>query len=384
VVLRIGEILVRDGLVSVTDVEDALVLARERRMRIASALVALGRLSADDAAHALARLHGVPAALEKHLRSRDVALAELLTAQAAWSIGALPLATQRSTGSLVVCVRDPSPSTVAALERATRRPVVLAVAPEILLLPLIAETYPVGDAGDAVPEEVEIDLDTGGISQEPILDASRLQLVELDDLGVAKDPSQILERQTLRPSTPPPLAMPVEPELEASSGAGAAGLDATLAAIASADRRDQVIDALVAHLRHQFAAGAVFVIEDGLALGQAGFGSGVIADAVAALAVPLASPSILSLCHDRAASFVGAPPEGSVVQQRFFRLFGGTPAQVAVVPVTVDAVVIHLLYGHAPCLGSIEDAAMEVATAAEAAGDAYARLSRAPPELIPR
>jgi hypothetical protein len=377
---RIGEILVRNGVVSEADVRDAIAVARQRRMRLASALVTLGRLSIDDASRALAEQHGVPAALEKHLSGRDLALADLLPQQLAWSLGALPLAVSRGNDALVVCTRDPVPSAITTLERATGRSVMLAVAVEIVLLPLIQDTY-------AVPEEVEVDLDTGPVEtleqQEIALDPANLQLVDLDHHGVSKDHSQVdmhipsLDHSGRHHVTGPFRAMTPAIPAQVEPPARTLALDPALVAITAAESRDEVVDAMVAYLRHTFRAGVVFSCKDGLALGQAGFGNDVVADTVTSLVVSLSQPSVLRVAHDRVASFAGPPGSetASTVQDRFFKLFGGLPPQkVVVVPVAIKGRVVNLLYGHGPRHGSVEEAAIELGTLSDAAEEAFVRI----------
>jgi hypothetical protein len=414
VVPRIGEILLRAGLATEADIEEALEVARARRMRLASALITLGRVWPDDAARALAEQAGVPAALEKHLQGRDVTLAELLPPQYAWSMGALPIATSRGRDAIVVCTRDPVPSAVTTLERVIGRPVVLAVAAEVVLLPLIAEAYPVGLQPDAVPMEVEVDVDleSGPIElahvaePEPALDPAKLELVSLDDRSVTKDPTQVVERLPGAMSSPAiPLSIGGRDRLRRTTGAQAVHasalgeielpaaplrdrphgtpLDPTLVALAAAETRDVVVTALEKYLRHAFDAGVVFVLKDGLALGQAGFGPNVVDSAVEALALPLSSPSVLRLAQERAATFAGPPPNGSLVQERFFKLFGGEPPHVAVVPIVIRGRVINLLYAHGPRRGGIEDAAQELTTVAEAAAEAFVRIIREQKESRP-
>lgn len=386
---RIGELLVRDGIVTADDVREALAVARAQRLRLVSALVTLGRLGADDAARALARHHGVPAALPRHLEARDLALAGLVPGGLARELGVVPIAVQRHGDALVVCARDPSPQVAARLQAVTGRAIVLAVAPVLLLAPVIAETYA---DGDGVPEEYDVDVDDSGpvVAADDFdpLSSGVLQLVDLDDHGVAKDPMPSY-------STGPFVAAGAEPGTSATPSTGvrrissplaavtapppaaparALALDPALVAIAAAASGDDVVDAVAAYLRHRFRCGAVFVVRDGLALGQAGFGSDAADDAIAAMTVPLAQPSVLQIAHDRAATYVGAPVTGSVVQDRLSRLFGAIPDEVVVVPVVVNARVVNLLYGHAPRLFAATEAAAELATLADAAAQALLRI----------
>jgi hypothetical protein len=358
-VALIGELLVQDGLITEADVEAALEHGRQRRLRLASALVALGRISIDEATRALAAQHGVPAALEKHLAGRDVALSGLLSGQLAWSLGALPLAYSRGKDAIVVCVRDPIPSAALSLERATQRPVLLAVAVEIALLPLIAETYPIAKAPEGAPVEVEVELDTGPVRG---LDPDTLELVDLDHQAVAKDPAHAFSS--------PAIALPTRVVKTLA-------LDPALVAIAAAGSGDEVVDAILAFLHHRFGAGLVFVVKDGLALGQGGFADRLDDDTIAALVLPLSQPSVLRAAHDGQATLVGPPGEHvSHVQERFFRLFGSVPFEVVVVPVIARSRVVNLIYAHGPRGATMAAAAAELGTLSTAAGEALVRIVR--------
>jgi hypothetical protein len=387
--LRIGDILVREGLVTAEDIEDALVLVAKQPMRLASALVVLGRLTPDAASRALAELHGVPAALARHLSGRDLALAGLVPALIAREIGALPLAVQRSDGALVVCVRDPGPATINDLEQASGHSVKIAVATDFALLPLIDETYPpdAGGSESGIPVEFDVDLDTGPATAPPPMDLDSFQLVDLDHQAVAKDVTMShpgIRLSGLFTSVPVSASSgPLRPKritgalLEALEPPRTLQHDPALDAIGVATTREQVVDALMAFLRHRFHAAVVFSVKDGLALGHAAFGSDTVIDAVDTLAIPLGPPSVLRNAHDRNSMVVGAPGEPSVVQDRFFKLFDGIPPTVVVVPISIDDRVINLVYAHGPRLATAEDSAAELGSVAEAAADAFVRIIRA-------
>jgi hypothetical protein len=135
-----------------------------------------------------------------------------------------------------------------------------------------------------------------------------------------------------------------------------------------------VIEALLGFLRHRFELAVVFVVRDGMALGSAGFGTSLSDDAIGALVVPLNQPSVLRVAHDRIASYVGGTGESSMVQDRMFRLFGGVPTRLTVVPVAIKERVVNLVYAHGARAVSIEDAAGELGTLAMAAEEAFVRI----------
>lgn len=388
----------RLGFVTWADIDDALAA---KAGRLCSTLVRRGKLSADEASRALAEQHGVPAALSKHLHGRDVALAPELPAALARELCALPVAISRGNGSLVVCVRDPDARTTAALTEALRRPVTMAVCVECALAPLVAEAYPMETAielddladevpVEAVPAEVEVDVNSGAFN------VTELQLVSLDDLGVAKTeevkagprrmsgPFAVITEAGLE--LPAPVSTP-PPGLKAATAAAAKpparldpkklSRDAAVVAITGASTRDAVVDAVVAFLRHRYTAGVVFAVKDGLALGHGGFGGDLDADSLTALVIPMSQPSVLRGAHDHRESYLGPPTsETSVVQDRFFKLIGKPPSAVAVLPVVINGRVVNIVYAHGPRDGDDAKAVAELQTVLKAVEEAFVRVIR--------
>jgi len=294
----------------------------------------------------------VPAALDKHLAGRDTALASLIPGPLAWTLTALPIALQRA-GALVVCVRDPSEETRERLADVTGREIVLAVTPEIVLLPLIDEAYPARAASEpGVPIEIDVQIETGPIEKQ---DDPYLQLADLDDHRVEKDPE----------ASSPRIRLPQQRITGAHAAVRAAArtlaLDPALVALGAAADRAQIVDALLAFLRHRFQVGVVFAVQGGVALGEVGFADDVDDATVATLAIPLSERTALAIAHERASAYVGAP--GAL------RLFGLAPARVCVAPIGRE----HLVYGHGVRKGTVEDAITELASVCSAAEDAFTR-----------
>jgi hypothetical protein len=203
--MRIGELLVQRGLIDGDDLARALADQRYVGKRICSLLVTRGLVDVDAAARALADLHAVSAALTKHFDNRDRNLERLLPAHLARAHGALPLGRLRD-GELVVCVRDPQPSSQAALERIVHRSVLVTTACSHVLDPLLAGAYPnlppppVEFAEGTHREEYDVDLSTGPIPTIFATELPQFALVDLDDAGVDKQFSVHLPRT---PTLPP-------------------------------------------------------------------------------------------------------------------------------------------------------------------------------------
>lgn len=215
-----------EGWATQRDVAQALADQADLGERLASLLISRGLLDPDLAARALGRQHNVPAALLRHLGSRDATVARSLPAEVAHSCAALALAVARD-GSVVVCVRDPDhPELQATLERALRRRVTVVVASAHVLEPLVREVY----GAPALAFEVDMSFgdDIAALAEAPGFDAfasfssGAFTLANLDDERVVRDPTQIssgigrdldqptwLARTTTpQPSTPLPALAP--------------------------------------------------------------------------------------------------------------------------------------------------------------------------------
>lgn len=136
--------LVASGVISARELEAARAHQRVTGTRLGTTLIDLGLIEADEVARALARQHGVPAALSRHLRERDRSLTSYLPADLARELHALPVALSRGAEgvNLVVCFRDPDPDIIATVTRTVGFPVIPAVACERLLERELLHSYP--------------------------------------------------------------------------------------------------------------------------------------------------------------------------------------------------------------------------------------------------
>jgi len=226
--MRIGDLLVEQGLVSRAELERTLAGSRERGERIVSLLIATGQVTFDDGARCLGARHQIACALERHLGHRDSALAARLPGELARSVCALPIGVN-SSGALIVCVRDPDPALSDRIAAAVRGPVVLAVAPASRLARLVEEAY-----GPSPVDEFDINVDTGLIPKAPPLPdmdaldpaSVRQALTALDDDRVAKQPAKsYLPRPSGKDSRPLPVMSGKRVTVEATRRALAGARD---------------------------------------------------------------------------------------------------------------------------------------------------------------
>ncbi len=383
--VRLGEILIESGRLSPGDLARGLDRQRRSGQRLGSTLAELGAVTSDEVARALARQHGVPAALDRHLSGRDPALASRLPTDLARAAWALPVALSRGGDgmSLVVCLRDPAPATLALLRRVTGMPIICAVACERALRRELDATYPSIPAGE--DGSVDIDMAIEEDSQPfPALGAlGELSLVGLDDQYVARDHSQNTAMATTGVSAVSALAEArrtgaSSPRIELAEVAtpppAPLRLEEAVARMAAATTGDQVATLAVDCLRGHWRGALVLAVKGKLALGQHGFGGSLTPSTVEAVVVPLDQPSILRTAHDDRRPFAGEAPIGSTVQDRFLRLFAELGSRtVTVSPIMVRDRAVSLLFAIGP-LGPLPEASSTVAMLAHTMGEAFLRI----------
>jgi len=377
--MQIGQILVERRWVEPDALLRALADQVEVGMRICSLLIARGELDPDNAARALATQHNVPGVLQKHLENREPGLVGLLPAAIARACVALPIGRTRNQ-ELIVCVRDPRPELRGVLSSAVGGPVMIAVAPARQLEQLIALAYDGAPGPPAADDEgVDVDLSTRQIatvlddaeiaryardlqrgpgagdaaarrsaSDDPLDGLGTMTLVGLDDVRVAKDPTQsgqfaaVMPRTTTMPLPPRTMTTPARDASTPPFSAHGPTLDATLAAMDHASTPDDAIDDAMRYLAGRFRHAVLFTINEGAALGDRGHGGALTPEIIQAITVPLSAPSIVQAAHRTRRLATVVPRDAGAIQDRLARALGH-PQGFAAVPIEVDTRVAYVI-----------------------------------------
>ena len=403
--MRIGELLVEQKKLRRGDL-DRVVAEQTSGRRLCSLLIARGLVEFDDAARALAEQKGVPCALAKHLAGRDATLARLLPAELGRASCALPIG-RTSSGSLIVCVRDPAPALLATLRNAAKTDVLMVIAPAQRLEHLISTTY-----GAASDDELDIDFDSSlevtpppapprAAPPAPPLpdmdaldpDSVRLALTDLDDARVDKDFTQsgqfsvttppygsrtptrpitespLLSRSPTRPMTEPPARARNEPGRIALPPSPPS-LETIQTALEQETSRDGATDRAVSYIVGRWVTGLVLALRNGRAVGYRGHNIKL----PEIVEVDLGQPSAVSRAVDtrRTASGLGQDPLVRVLAHHH----GATiahPASVTAAPVLVRGQPVAVLAVGDPIAGEgdVEDATAALGKLAHLLGKAY-------------
>ncbi len=388
--MRIGELLVEQRKLRQSELTRALA-EKPPDKRLCSFLIARGLIDFDDASRALGEQKGVPSALAKHLAGRDEKLADLIPPELGRMSCALPIG-RTSQGALIVCVRDPQSSVLAALRQETSAEIIMVIAPANRLEHLVLTAY-----GAAPTDELDVDFSTTGVGENvlmhpppvaraaaaaaslpPMPDMSaldpesvRLALTDLDDVRVDKDPTQSGQLPTF--ATPPPNTI-ATPRRAATSDPRATrpmSLGAISVGLEHATTREAATDLVLAYVATRWTSGLVLAIRDRSAIGYRGH----LVSMPELVNVPLTVPSTVQLAVDT--KLVSAEQPESPAQDALVRALG-QPSTPAATPVLVKGQPVAVIAVGDP-IGddaTVELAAADLGMLAAALGSAFQRIAR--------
>ena len=430
--MRIGELLVQQGLVTAVQLDAALAAQHQFGRRVGSMLVELGYLDEDTLARALSHQLGVPAAMNKHFAGIDPKVIALFTPRLAESHNAIPLGfTGTKPARLIVAFVDPVTTSKEEIAFVTGTRVDPGVAPQRQIARFLEKLYGVRRTSRFV--DVNFAKMTPNMSSAPpppappppaapIVKPPAVMTLSVPPPPIYVDPPSL----PMLTAEPPPPSLPEvhaagptreeeeqeeheEPAEEPDQFvAGAFTVDeSSLMAVdeppaarrqsvyaelrAPLDRdevkevleaaatRDEIGDALSDYLRSACGCGLVLIVKDGMALGWKGFAPAVDASVIEAIALPLTAPSIFRTVNESREPFRGPPrADGAALQNRLWKLIRCTPPdEVVVVPVAFGKRVVNLVYAHGITGEMLPETTISELTEVCAFGSAaYARIIR--------
>jgi hypothetical protein len=358
--VKLGTLLLRDGVISLSQLEAGLRAQVLYGGRLGTNLVELDFVDMETLGPYLGRVVGLPladadmfeAADPDLIRSFDGELAELYTA--------FPLRHQPDDpDTIAVAIADPTDAgAIEQLGKLSGRGIAPYVAPELRIYYYLEKHY--------------------GVQRKArfIRSGSRKHGHEYSD-----------ERRTTQPARgiqlPP--AVTFSPTKKQNKSPAAVDKPDTRVSyreagdrIDSAGHRNAIGDALVSYAVGRFETCVVFILRDQNALGWRLYSAVSGADDVETISLPLGGTSALQAAHDSGQPFRGrSPSPAQPVERKLWKALklAREPDELAVVPVAVRTRVVNIIYVHGfpgePLAGHLVDELVELA---RKAGDAYARL----------
>lgn len=333
---KFGTQLIREGLVSPKQLEEAMRMRSLYGGRLGSNLVELGFVHADAMSELLARVTGFPAATQAMFdEATDEALA-LVPAEMAERLECVPL--RKEGRRLHVAMAQPENlASTDALSFRTGLRIVPYVSLELRLKHAQESKYGIANTERSV----------GLQSRERLIENART--TPAPSLS-APPPSPSVPAATAAKPAPPPLprdwGAPVVKTPAPAPAKALSSLDAQGAvdALRGASSREMIAETLV-----RFSVGLsdtvlLFQVRDGQAMGWKGQGPTLAPDSVERVKLPLATPSFFQTVVESRQPFQGAVSDEALRGDLYKVLQREPPAMAALVPVVLRNQVVNLVY----------------------------------------
>lgn len=381
--MRLGTLLLRDGMVSLGQLEAALHSQVLYGGRLGTHLVTLGFLEVSVLERYLSEALGAPVASRALFDAADPEIMTMLDRELAERCEAVPLCRRAGNGdeedAVVVAFANPRDARrVAEIARALVRPVVPYVAAEMCIQEYLERYYGVSSRprrAVAAPEKASGSPGSSGSPSSPV-DRPPAASIEASAQEREDGLDDVEQLEATDPQAVPHGALMTHGD--------------AVDKLARAGSRDQVADVLMGFARGRFEAAAVLAIRRGEAVPwRLQNASGPISihamHTAAGVANPvnglsLTEPSVLQAAYERGTLHRGRP---ICMPQRVERALWQTlevdrePRDMLVVPVLVKQHVVNLIYAHGAGGEIIDDgAAGQLADLAGHMAQAYARLIR--------
>ena len=323
--IRIGELLVREKLITLAQLEEALKCQVIFGGRLGTNLIEMGLLEEGDIARILSKKLGVPFLDPPGLLMnipQDVI--ELISPADAARYQIIPLRMEGRRLSLGMV----DPSDLKAIDEVAFRtgfvirPVVV---PEVRIVLALEKYYQI--------ERKLRYINTPLLREERFPEPPKAPEPVSDDLWF----EEIEEQVAGEPS------VPLEPELHAEF-VKEHTIDELSRELAEATERDDIADAIVQYLGQRLKCGAMFLVRGDLAMGWKAVLNKEPVPAFAQLQIPLDEASVLKTVAQTAGYYLGPVPR-SPFNSMMLQEFGGrVPKTVLLVPLVMMGRVVGILY----------------------------------------
>jgi hypothetical protein len=365
--MRLGTLLLRDAVISLGQLEEALRAQVLYGGRLGTNLIELGSVDLDTVGLYLSKAHGVPVATAARLDAANPSAATRLGAELAERYCAFPLGPEPlRPDSIAVVLADPRQhDRVGEVTRRMGCSITPYVAPELRILYYLERWL-------GVPRRPRYLRQADG-SMPPLGGSERRRT---RPTSVQAAPIVRLEPKA-RPvhDRPPPRRSTAPPRVSLADALGS---------ISAAQHRDQIADDVIEVAQGRAGASALFIVRGHNAIGWRalnGHGRTMAGAPIENLSLTLGGSSALQIAFDTQRPYHGpSPAAGRPIERQVWLALGviDPPADMLVVPILVAHRVVNLLYAHGPSSHPIgETHARELIELAHAAGLAYGRLMQA-------
>jgi len=364
ITMRLGTLLLRDAIITLTQLEQSLRAQVLGGGRLGTNLVELGFIDLNMLGRYLARSLDLPLAIADRFEKADPHYLELLGAEMADRHSAIPLGIEHDDpGAIGVVMCNPrDQASIAALEEHLKLRVQPYVAAELRLFYYLERYYSIRRRTRFTRSSK-----AGNTGQEARPARERRSTQPFHGLTA---PSTVRIAPRAKRESSLPAAVPTVPTV--------LSLEEAMSHIDEAEQRGQIADAMLRYSIGRFACAALFMLRDRNAIGWLAQAAGLGAHSLERLSLPLGGSSVFQTAHDSAKPYRGAPVTAGHPELRaLWDLFAldYEPNDIHVVPIVIRGRVVNLLYAHSvPGHKASEADANGLLSLTEHSADAYRRI----------
>jgi hypothetical protein len=359
--LRIGDLLLQQGVITPSELEEALKYQVIFGGKLGTNLIEMGVLEEEDVTHALSRKFKVPAVDRNEIMQIAPEAIAAIPAELAERYRVLPLLLEGRR--LILAMADPA-NLKAVDEISFRTGLIIRprVVAEVRLLSALEKYYSIERDRRYIHAALKIEAKKKKQPPTPAPPAAPA----LPDLAPEEtwaielpETEKLATGEAVPAGLPPALQAAEEEELleldeadihEAAPGEEGAGkVDAlaeehAAAMLVEAEDRDEILAAVLGSLAHDFPRCAIFLVRGELAMGWRCAVDRQLMPDFDQLQIPLAEPSVLKTVAEGKSYYLGPMPRSPFNSMMLQEMGGSVPAAALLVPLLMMGRVVGILY----------------------------------------
>jgi len=336
--MRLGTLLLRDGIITLTQLEQALRVQVLSGGRLGTNLVELKFIDLSTLGRCLSEVHKVPVTIAGRFEKADTDLIKAFGAEMANRYTAIPIGVDpKDSIRVVIALRDPLDAVaIAAIEKHLQTAVTPNIAGELRLFYYLEKYYQIN-------RRVRYTRAPGPSDGPPKSKRERRKTQPFRGKGRATRVSIAPKKNR------------GEVEDDGSNENLLYTVDYALVVIENATHRNEIADAILDYSVGRFECTALFVVRSGEAIGWRSRAKGLGKDALERLSFSLKGISVFQEAFDTKKPYVGKVlTAGHSVESSLWEKIAldHVPTDIHVIPVVLANRVVNLIYAHS-CPGVV-------------------------------
>lgn len=365
---KLGDILLKEGLVTQSELDEALKYQVIFGGKLGTNLIEMGVLDEDDITNALSRLFKVPAATPEEIDHAPRAALDAIPLELIKKYGVVPIKLEGRR--LTLAMNDPA--NLQAIDEISFRTGLIvrpAIAAEVRLVAALERHYNIERDRRYIHTEKKVIPRRKPAAAPPAVKPASTPAAAppspaAPPAAATPAPTAVPQAAAPAPEKPvapplPPVPLPFEPveeleelsveeEIEDLEDLAALDYDTLSQYFAEARDRDDILTTLAAYLSTQYARVALFLVRGDMALGWQASIDGEAISGFNQVQIPLEETSVLKTVAEARSFYLGPIPRAPFNSMLLQEIGGRVPESALLVPVQMMGRVVGILYVDSP------------------------------------